>query len=77
MQNLKKARVRSMIIELYSQKVFINESQAAKYLNISRYYIRKSLKDKVIVNNRLGENCAFFYNFKGIDCKQILVNYKF
>lgn len=76
MQNIKKARIRSVIIELFSERIFINESQAAKHLNISRYYIRKSLKEKVVVKNNLGENCAFFYNFKGINCKQVLKNYE-
>jgi hypothetical protein len=69
-------RVRSPIMELYSGRAFANELQASQSLNLSRYYIRLSLKNKKIVLNELKENCAFSSYFFGMDTKQILNLYE-
>jgi hypothetical protein len=63
-------------MELYTGKAFSNELQASQSLNISRYYIRLSLKEKKIVFNNLGERCAFTHYFFGMGTEQILALYK-
>ena len=63
------------MMELFSGDIFINESQAARTLNISRYYVRMSLKEKKIVFNRLNEKCAFVYCSHGMDQKKLLEDF--
>jgi hypothetical protein len=68
-------RVRTVIIELFTEKAFPNELQASNTLNISRYYIRESIKYKIRVKNALGEKCAFAPYYFGMDVKEILKIY--
>jgi hypothetical protein len=69
------ARLRSPIIELFSGKAYPNELQASQSINISRYYIRESIKNKIIVKNRLHERCAFSPYYFGMDFKEVLKIY--
>lgn len=59
-------RIRTQIIELGSEKVFINESVAAKMLNISRYYIRRSLEEKIPVNDLMFAYFSYGMNIKDL-----------
>jgi hypothetical protein len=68
-------RMRSPIIELFSDKAFSSELQASRFFNISRYYIRNSLKDLKIVKNKLKEDCAFSPYYFGMDTKEVLKRY--
>jgi hypothetical protein len=63
-------------MELYSKRAFANELQASKNLNLSRYYIRKSLKNQKIVKNNINESCAFSYYFFGMDPEKVLEIYR-
>jgi hypothetical protein len=65
-------RLRSPIIELYSGRAFPNELQASQFFNISRYYIRDSIKNSHIVRNEIREKCAFATYYFGIDTKSRL-----
>lgn len=46
-------RRRKDIIDLETEKVYINESSAASELGISRYYIHKSIIDRVPVKGKM------------------------
>ena len=46
-----KNRRRSEIIELNSEKRYMNELMASNELSISRYYIRKSLNNHIPIRN--------------------------
>jgi hypothetical protein len=68
-------RLRSPIVELYSGRAFPNELQASQYFNISRYHIRDSMKNSLIVRNKLREKCAFATYYFGMDIKSRLSSY--
>jgi len=72
---MSRTRRRKAIMELFSEKAFPNELQASTALNISRYYIRESLKNKLRVKNAIGEKCAFCIYYFGMNPKELLKNY--
>jgi hypothetical protein len=45
-------RIRQQIIDLDTKKVYLNETEAEKDLGLSRYYIHKSLKKRIMVMNK-------------------------
>jgi hypothetical protein len=59
-------RIRQQIIDLDTKKVYLNETQAEKELNISRYYIHKSLEKRIIVMNK-----KFAYYSYGMDVENL------
>jgi hypothetical protein len=64
-------RRRNEIIELTTEKRFPNELQAEKALNISRYYIRISLKKQIPVKGKM-----FAYYHYGMEIDVLKEMYK-
>jgi len=60
-------RLRHQIIDLNTLKVYMNESMIEKELGISRYYVRKSLKEYIPVKG----NKMFSYYSYGMDIDYI------
>jgi len=65
-------RIRNQIIDLSTGIKYINESVAESNLGISRYFIRKSLKEEVPVKNDL----MFAYYSYGMDIDNMIETYK-
>ena len=64
-------RRRNEIIELTSGERYLNESLAESKLNISRYYIRKSLKEQIPTKN----DYMFSYYHYGMDVDRLKETY--
>jgi hypothetical protein len=68
---MKKNRMRQQIIDLNSGKVYMNESMAESDLGVSRYFIRKSLKEQIPV----GGSYMFAYYSYGMDIEDLKTFY--
>jgi hypothetical protein len=59
-------RMRQQIVDLNTGKIYINESMAEKQSGISRYYIHKSLIERIPI----GENMFAYYSY-GMNVDQL------
>jgi hypothetical protein len=68
-------RIRQQIIDLDTRKIYLNELMAEKETAISRYYIHKSLTQRVPVREKM-----FAYYSYGMDVENLknfyISNYK-
>jgi hypothetical protein len=62
-------RIRKQIIDLTTGKTYMNESMAEKHLNVSRYYIHKSLEEKCPVGEK--DDIMFAYYSYGMNIEDV------
>lgn len=69
---MKNKRRRQEIIDLDTGKRYINESSVAEDLNLSRYYVHKSLTKKIACKNKM-----FAYYTAGISIEDLKKLYEY